>query len=54
MECPTCKQPMKKVRQDVSHNPSAGNKQYDRIVYTCAADDTWLTTEIPQASENVA
>ena len=38
---------MEKVRGDVSNNPDDGTK-YDRTVYTCKADDTWVTTEIRQ------
>jgi hypothetical protein len=40
---------MKKVRWDISYNPNEGNKEFDRTVYQCAADDVWLTTEIPKA-----
>jgi hypothetical protein len=47
MDCPICKQEMKKITQDVSHNPR-DNKEYERIVYQCATDDAWLTTEIPR------
>jgi hypothetical protein len=48
MECPVCKQAMKKVRWDISHNPDENNKEYDRTVYQCKVDDTWVTTEIPK------
>jgi len=39
---------MKKMSSDISHNPDENNKEYDRTVYQCAADDTWVTTEIPK------
>lgn len=48
MKCPTCKQVMKQVRREVSHNPNEGNKEYDRTVYQCIDDDTWVTTEVPK------
>ena len=49
MECPVCKQVMKKVRWDISYNrPDAKNKEYDRTVYQCEKDDVWITTEIPK------
>lgn len=48
MECPICKQAMKKVRWDISHNPNENNKEYDRTVYQCKTDDAWVTTEIPK------
>ena len=51
MECPTCKQTMKKVRGDTSYNrPEAKNAEYDRTVYQCLMDDIWITTEIPKAN----
>ena len=48
MKCPKCNQEMKKVRWDISTNPSEANKEYDRTVYQCAADDIWVTAEIPK------
>jgi len=38
---------MNEIRTDVSHNPSDNNKEYDRTVYKCIEDDTWVTVEIP-------
>jgi hypothetical protein len=50
MECPICKQAMKKVRWDISYNdPAAKNKEYDRTVYQCVTDDVWVTTEVPKS-----
>ncbi len=51
MECPICKQAMKKVRRDISHNPDENNKEYGRVVYQCETDDVWVTTEIPKNLE---
>jgi len=51
MECPVCKQAMKKVRSDFSYNPDENNKEYNRTVYNCVTDDTWVTTEIPKILE---
>lgn len=48
MECPLCNKPMKHVHADVTHNPNENNKEYDRVVYACEADDVWITTEIPK------
>lgn len=39
---------MKKVRWDISQNPSENYKEYDRTVYRCLADDVWITAEIPK------
>lgn len=47
MKCLKCGSEMKVVRQDVSSNPD-NEKQYDRVVYVCEADDIWVTTEIPK------
>jgi hypothetical protein len=53
MECPVCKQAMKKVRWDISYNhPDAKNKEYDRTLYQCLADDVWATTEIPKTDSS--
>jgi hypothetical protein len=52
MECPVCKQAMKKVRWDISHNPNENDKEYDRTVYQCLTDDIWVTTEIPKADSS--
>ncbi len=41
---------MKKLPEDISHNPSEGNKEYDRTVYQCEADDAWVTTEFPRVA----
>lgn len=48
MDCPVCKQAMKKVRWDISKNPNEDNKEYDRTVYKCESDDIWVTTEVPK------
>lgn len=53
MKCPVCKQAMKKVRWDISYNrPDAKNKEYDRTLYQCLADDVWVTTEIPKTESS--
>ncbi|MBW3568906.1 hypothetical protein KY385_02130 [Candidatus Parcubacteria bacterium] len=52
MECPVCKQAMKKVRWDISHNPNEDNKEYDRTVYQCVTDDVWVTSEIPKTESS--
>ena len=53
MECPVCKQAMKKVRWDISYNrPDAKNTEYDRTLYQCVEDDVWVTTEIPKTDSN--
>jgi len=51
MECPFCKQAMKRVRKDTSRNPNEDNKEYGRTVYQCTADDVWITIEIPESSK---
>lgn len=51
--CPICKKSMKKVRWDISYNhPDAKNKEYDRTLYQCLADDVWITAEIPKSKSN--
>lgn len=47
-----CKQEMKAIRRDISHNPNEGNKEYDRTVYQCESDDIWVTIEIPKTELN--
>lgn len=47
MKCPVCDKEMKKVRWDISYNTNEDNKEYDRTLYQCLADDVWVTTEIP-------
>jgi hypothetical protein len=48
MNCPVCDKEMKKVSWHISHNPDKNNKEYDYTMYQCAADDVWVTTEIPK------
>lgn len=48
MQCPVCKQEMKKVRWHISYNPAENNKEYDYTTYQCADDDVWVNTEIPK------
>lgn len=43
---------MKKVRWQISYNPSENNKEYDHTTYQCAKDDVWVTTEIPSDKFN--
>lgn len=50
MKCPVCHKEMKKVRKDVSYNLNEDDKEYDRTVYQCEADDVWANTEIPKVS----
>lgn len=53
MKYPVCDREMEKVRTDTSYNFNENNKQYDRTVYQCAADDVWLTNEIPNGKFGV-
>jgi hypothetical protein len=34
--------------RDTSNNPETGQK-YDRIIYVCTHDDSWITVETPIA-----
>lgn len=40
---------MKKISWCLSNNRKQGKefKEYDKTIYQCVADDTWLTTETP-------
>ena len=49
MDCPKCAQPMKKVSWSISKNTQPDPpKEYDRTLYQCEVDDSWVTTEIPR------
>ncbi len=50
MKCPACSKTMKKIEQDASFNPKDDNKEYVRVMYHCATDDIWVTTEVPKSS----
>jgi uncharacterized Zn finger protein (UPF0148 family) len=54
MKCPICQQLMKRIRSDSSYNMKENNKEYERVVYQCAKDDVWLTTEIPKDKVTLA
>ena len=49
MECPICKQPMKKVRWEITNNLKTGEnyKEYDKNTFQCSTDDVWVTVESP-------
>jgi hypothetical protein len=51
MKCPVCNEEMKKLPSDVSYNPREPDKEYDRTVYQCDADDAWVNVEIPRATK---
>lgn len=44
MKCPVCGKEMEISRKDSSFGK--GEKEYERTVYVCKADDAWVTTEI--------
>lgn len=50
MECPVCKQEMKKVRWHISYD--ASEKEFDHTTYECKADDVWVNTEIPKSDSD--
>lgn len=52
MECPICKQAMKKVRQHTTYNFDENDKEYDHLTYNCVNDDVWVTTEIPKTKSS--
>lgn len=47
MKCPECKTNMKVERSNTSHNSKTG-QDYNRTIYVCGVDDTWVTTEVPK------
>jgi len=53
MNCPVCKQAMRKVRWEITNNFRSGKdfREYDKVTYECKADDVWLSTEIPLADK---
>lgn len=46
MKCPKCKNDMSIERVEASYN--TGNKEYNRTIYLCKADDVWIVVEIPK------
>ena len=52
MNCPICRKPMKVVSADTSYDRrTAPEKEYDRTLYVCRADDTWISVEVPKMRE---
>ena len=50
MNCPICNKEMKKLPEEISHNPR-DSKEYVRTVYQCEDDDAWVTTELPVVTQ---
>jgi hypothetical protein len=50
MKCPVCQQEMAIQRADTSYS-KAKSKHYDRTLYHCAHDDTWVKMEIPKSAQ---
>ena len=48
MNCPVCGADMRMYLSDVTENPGNGDK-YDRTIWNCGRDDSWVTTETPHA-----
>lgn len=46
--CPTCQGKME-VRCEGKTTSRKHNKTYERTVYTCDQDDTWVSIEVPLA-----
>lgn len=47
MQCPVCTAEMAAAHTDVSSNSQTGD-QYDRTIYSCTKDDSWVTVETPR------
>ncbi len=49
MKCPVCNEQMSIANSDVSNNQKTGSeyREYDRRVFKCELDDTWVTVEMP-------
>lgn len=47
MNCPKCKKEMTVKVKDTSSDFRNG-KKYDRVVYWCERDDTWIRIETPK------
>ncbi len=49
MKCPTCGNEMDLLKQDTTRS-RLQNKTYDRAIYACPSDETWVTVEVLQAA----
>jgi hypothetical protein len=50
MKCPICEQEMEIQSQD-ENTDSEIQGAYDRTIYICAKDGTWVKVEVPQQLE---
>jgi len=50
MKCPKCGEEMLLKKHGTASNPDNNNKEYDRVLFVCEADDIWITVESPKES----
>lgn len=46
MKCPVCETDMLLQSESISNDGKG--EEYDRKIYMCKIDDTWVTVEIPR------